>query len=95
MGARARLIMKLYHFILVNALLVREFGNEYREAEYERTGIFCHKDTCRTEQVPLTQHRQRDLGEWIGGDPCGYRANQCATYVFERLGNPRIPKRIG
>lgn len=32
MGARARLIMKLYHYILVNALLAREFGIEYREA---------------------------------------------------------------
>jgi hypothetical protein len=32
MSAGARSIMKLYHLILVNALLGREFGNEYREA---------------------------------------------------------------
>ena len=43
MGARARLIMKLYHFILVNALLGREFGIEYREAEFERTGFLATK----------------------------------------------------
>jgi hypothetical protein len=42
-GARARSIMKLYHFILVNALLGWEFGIEYREAEFERTGLLATK----------------------------------------------------
>ena len=42
-GARARSIMKLYLFILVNALLGREFGIEYREAEFERTGLLATK----------------------------------------------------
>jgi hypothetical protein len=35
--------MKLYHFILINALPAREFGNEYRDAEFERTGLLATK----------------------------------------------------
>jgi hypothetical protein len=35
--------MKLDHFIRGNALLGREFGNEYRDAEFERTGFLATK----------------------------------------------------